>query len=314
MKFSTLLLTVTLFSLSALASQPGLLTPVTGNLATSSFATGAFPFMTHFSPSGLFVSTLNTTDSTLSVFSVNQTTGVYTPVQTVTTLAGSAFSYAKNGTVAAVVNNATTAFLVGSVTSFTVNAAGQFTPSNGGDLTLSSGATSNIPNWVEYSPNSLFMAVAETGASVIEMFALSAAGTPTAIGLFATQTGPTAVTFSPDGRFLTAVNDQSLTVFSVAADGTLSYINGGLVNSSFPLPVNAGPVQGAYSPNGKFFSVAFDFGAFITVYAVNQATGSLTPINGTPANSSFPTQVILHRLLTHLIVPSFLKQTLRSIQ
>ena len=293
MKFSALLLivTVTSFSVStAMVSSNGLFTPVTGNLATSSFATGSGPDIVHFSPSGLFVATVNDADGTLSVFSVDQKSGIYTAIQTVTS-AGLAldFAYSSDGLSAVVTNDTSDQFPTGSITLFTVTSTGIFVPAANGDLMASTSATQGTAD-AAFFPTNGFIAATEVDANQIEIFRRTTGGGLVSVNTVATAQYPFIPIFSPNGRFMTNVNQNSLTVYTVN-NGSLTPINGTVTNSTFAtLPNSDLAVAAAYSPDGKFFSITYQSTSkFVTVYSVYQQTGALTPINGTLQASSFPT-------------------------
>lgn len=291
MKLSVLFLALTSASLSLYAQipVPGRLIPVTGSLITSSFTTGSSPDITHFSPSGQFVTTVNGNDGSLSVFSVNQTTGIYTSLGTVFS-GGPAlsFAYSHSGKTAVVVNDMNGLFPHGSITAFVVTSAGLFVPAVNNSALGSSTATKDVGSSVAYAADDSFVVVGEFATGQLEVFTPSSTGLLQSTSTIATQAHPLGVVFSPDGRFLTSVNEQSLTVFAVQ-NGSLTYSNGTLANSTFNVLPNVGVAQGVYSPNGKFFSLTYASTNFITVYNVNQQTGALTPINTTLQASSFAT-------------------------
>jgi 6-phosphogluconolactonase (cycloisomerase 2 family) len=91
---------------------------------------------------------------------------------------------------------------------------------------------------------------------------------------FAADGGPASVSISKDGKLLAAANFGTVTVFSVAADGTLTPVSGS------PFSVGTGPKDATFSPNGKLLAVANATSQSISLFSVSGST--LTPVAGSP--------------------------------
>ncbi len=123
----------------------------------------------------------------------------------------------------------------------------------------------------------LEMLVGAVGASARPAFA-PASGSP-----FATGASPRSVAFDPSGGLLAVANgdDNSVSVFSVAANGTLAGVGG------FPTAPN--PVSVAFSPSGGLVATADAASGAVSVFSV-APDGALTEVKGSPFSTGRATQ------------------------
>ncbi len=258
----------------------------------SPFATGSLPAWAAFSPitsSGkLFAAVANFNDNTVTVYSVDETTGEFTQV------AGSPFSTGKgpvsvefsplaSGNLFAVVANSAD----NDVSVYAVNQnTGTFTQVPGSPF-----PTGALPNNATFSPlvaGNLFAAVVnfnDDTVSVYEVNQTTGAFTSVIGSPFATGSGPYNVNFSPlaSGNLFAAVTNDignTISVFEVnQTTGTFTEV------PSSPFSAGSGTNQIAFSPiyMGNLYAAAVNFGSNdVSLYQVNQTTGFFTQLPGSP--------------------------------
>jgi 6-phosphogluconolactonase (cycloisomerase 2 family) len=266
---------VGLFVPSSALAAPAL-TQVTG----SPFATGTFPFSVAFSPSGGLLATANAGGgNSVSVFSVNSSTGALTQVTGSPFAAGAgpvSVAFSPSGGLLATANE-----LSGSVSVFSVN------PSTGAltQVTGSPFPTGAFPFSVAFSPSGGLLATANAGGSSVSVFSVNpSTGALTQVtgSPFATGEGPRSVAFSPSGGLLATANagGSSVSVFSVnPSTGALTQVTGS------PFATGAFPFSVAFSPSGGLLATANELSGSVSVFSVNASTGALTQVTGSP----FPT-------------------------
>ena len=238
----------------------------------SPFATGVGPASVAFSPSGGLLATANSTDGTVSVFSVaadGALTAVGTPVPTHARLPVSV-AFSPSGGLLATANSGP-----GSVSVFSVAPGGVLTPVG---TTLTGPGPGSGTMSVAFSPSGGLLATANFNANNVSVFSVAAGGalTPVAGSPFATGVGPASVAFSPSGGLLATANstDGTVSVFSVAADGALTAVG-------TPVPTHARlPVSVAFSPSGGLLATANSGPGSVSVFSVAPG-GVLTPVGTT---------------------------------
>jgi YD repeat-containing protein len=109
---------------------------------------------------------------------------------------------------------------------------------------------------------------------------------------------PQAVAVDPMGRYLYCANraGASISGFAInATTGALTLVPGSPVVGGSGGPPREAPVSLAVDPAGKFVFVAENGVNQVSVYSINQQTGSLTEITGSPfpAGNS-PAQIVVH--------------------
>lgn len=222
--------TVSMFTVN---QTTGVLTPTTP-ASVSTMLPGedlSEPGFLTVDPTGnfLYVTALDSEDSTVDMFTINQTTGVLTPTTPATVYTGlSPFqvTVAPNGKFAYVVNNGSGGPYVVGVSEYTVN-------STTGVLTESSSYASagNAPTAIAVDPTSSFAYVVNRLDNTVSMYTIdpttgnltlnSSAANPTAT--IATGTEPFRIDFDPTGKFVYVTNEQSAaSIFTVNSNGTLT--------------------------------------------------------------------------------------------
>jgi 6-phosphogluconolactonase (cycloisomerase 2 family) len=252
--------------------------PVFSQVQGSPFATGgAGPVALAFSPGGKVLATANQTDNTVSVFSVNPSTGALTPV------AGSPFpigtthgplsvAFSPSGALLATAN-----FTSSSVSVFSVNpSTGALTPVAGSPFPI--GAT---PETVAFSPSGGLLATSNQFSNSVSVFSVnSSTGALTQVpsSPFATGSNPHSANFSPSGAFLATANfgDNDVSMFSVNSS------TGALTSVGSPTTTGAGPFTAVFSPSGGLLDVSNHTDNTVSAFSVNSSTGALTPVAGSP--------------------------------
>ena len=102
--------------------------------------------------------------------------------------------------------------------------------------------------------------------------------TPSVLG-----TSPTGLALNSGKKFLYAgnvdANAKSVTIFTVASDGTLSQKGQATV-------INASPRAMAIDASGKYLLITTNFTNQILVFSLDAASGAMTPVDSLPTNSS----------------------------
>jgi 6-phosphogluconolactonase len=250
--------------------------PVFAPVSGSPFATGSTPEEAAFNPGGGLLATPNSGDNTVSVFSVNSSTGALTPVTgspfaTGSGPAGVAFS--PGGGLLATANNGGDTVSVFSVNSST----GALTPVSGSPFATGSG-----PAKVAFSPSGSLLATANNGGNTVSVFSVNSstgALTPVSGSPFATGSGTASVAFSPGGGLLATANllASTVSVFSVnSSTGALTPVLGS------PFATGRSPRSAVFSPGGGLLASANFRDSTVSVFSVNSSTGALTPVLGSP--------------------------------
>ena len=257
----------------------GLLTPVTQSPASNA-TTGTSPSSVAFSPSGGLIAVTNLGDNSVSMFKVDPTTGLLTPV--VQSPASNAATGSDPGSVAFSPSGgliAVTNYNSGSVSMFTVDpVTGLLTPVTQSPASNATTGTSRLRSrsvrWAGV------IAVTNEGSNTVSMFTVdSATGLLTPVvqspaSNAATGTGPGSVAFSPSGGVIAVTNqdDNSVSMFKVdPVTGLLTPVVGS--NAA----TGNGPGAVAFSPSGAYLVTAnFDSNS-VSVFAVTSAQIGLLP-------------------------------------
>ena len=130
-----------------------------------------------------------------------------------------------------------------------------------------------------------FLFAANSGSNNVSVFSINpttgvltaVAGSPFATGGVAGGVGMS-LTATPDDQFLIAANGSSrtVTVFSIAANGSLSQVAG----SPFPSGAGGALASAKVTSDGKFLAISWAPGN-ISVFSIS-ATGGLTLVPGSP--------------------------------
>jgi uncharacterized repeat protein (TIGR01451 family) len=205
--------------------------------------TGPIPINVVYSPDGRFAAIPNTGDNTVTVYSVDQTTGAFTPIGLPfpTGSAPELAAYSPDGRFAAVANIVDNTVSVYSVNQLT----GVFTPIVAVPCPLGACPTGTAPFQVVYSPDSRFAAVTNLLDNTVGVYSVdqvTGALTPLADSPYATGNTPRGLAYSPNGKFAAVANFDpdsdgmfTVSVYKVNTGAGLSIIKSGL-----PKPAIAG--------------------------------------------------------------------------
>jgi 6-phosphogluconolactonase (cycloisomerase 2 family) len=220
-----------------------------------------------------FAFVVNSSDATVSIYTVNATTGFLRDNGYV--LAGS------KPTTAAVTPSGAFLYVANSgsanVSAFAVNLAnGELTAVAGSPFAAESGATA-----AAVSPSGKLLYVANDTAGNISAYSINATtGVLTAVAgsPFAAGTKPVALGVDPSGKFLYVVNSGSDNVsgFSIGTSGALTAISGS------PFAVGTTPLFLAVTTSDKFVYVANSGSKNVSAFSLNRTTGALTAVSGSP--------------------------------
>jgi 6-phosphogluconolactonase len=221
-------------SMFTINQTTGVLTPATP-ASVSTMIPGELlsqPGFLTVDPSGkfLYVSALDSEDASVSMFAIDQTTGLLTPTSPATVLtAGIPFqvTVAPSGKFAYVVNNMAGGDYTVAVSQYTVD-------STTGILTESQSfgvSAGNAPTAIAVDPTSRFAYVVNRLDNTVAMYTIdpttgnlklnSTTANPTAT--IATGTEPFRIDFDLTGKFVYVTNEQSAaSVYTVNSDGTLA--------------------------------------------------------------------------------------------
>jgi 6-phosphogluconolactonase (cycloisomerase 2 family) len=293
--------TVSIFTVN---ESTGALAPVT-QIPASNAATGTSPYSAMFSPAGGLLATANYGSDTVSVFKVDESTGALTPVTQTpasnadTGAAPRSIAFSPDGGLLAVANDN----LIGSVSLFTVNGStGALTPVT--QSSPSDAETGSDPDAVTFSPGGGLLATVDfagcgLGAppsckttGTVSVFAVNdSTGALTPVTQNPTSNAdagefPEGLSFSPSGGLLATTNQLADTV-------TLSTINpvtgvvAPVTQSSASNAYTGGfPYGAVFSPAGGLLAAPNQVSNTISLYTVNESTGTLTPDPQSPASNA----------------------------
>jgi 6-phosphogluconolactonase len=276
----------------------------TGMLAAvpgSPFATGARPTAVTVDAAGKFVFVANQAAGSIAVFSIGSN-GVLTPVAGSPFAASSPYGLSVNpsGTALYATNfpdsqisdlNTVSAFSIGGSGTLSAIAGSPFADANS-----SSGFASGIS--ILADPSGKFVFVGDHMAESVVPFSvnsasaaltpLSALPTPAAACGVSCHNNPLRLAVDPADKFLFSSNVQAGTV-------SVFNINGGNLTPIAEVPTGAHPFGVAVDPTGHFVYVVNKVDNSISGFALNSATGALTPIQGFPISEggNAPTDIVI---------------------
>jgi 6-phosphogluconolactonase (cycloisomerase 2 family) len=281
--------------------------PTTGALteiANSRVAAGSQPFELLLHRTGKFAYVANTGSASISAYTVNAATGVLTPVP------GSPFATGgvpgdvtpyNGGRAPMILHPNGKLLLVRStlaqtISAFTIDpASGALSPATGGTVTVGQGAV-----WQTLDPTGRFVFVANHGGAPgpgsISVFSLdpsSGALTEVTGSPFQLSGGPAMISPDPSGKFLYAASDATHQVYGMKVDqtsGALTPLASGSSVLTGDSPVVALAIPGVAQPGASTFSSKYAYvpnsDNSISAFAIDAATGMLTPVPGTPVQSN----------------------------
>jgi len=234
-------------SMFTINQTTGVLTPTTPASVSTMIPgeTLSDPCFLTVDPTGrfLYVTALDSIDSTVDMFTIDQTTGVLTPTSPATVYTGiSPFQVVvdPSGKFAYVVNNDSGNGNALGLSQYTINSTtGVLTPN-----TPEFVATGDMPTAVAVNSTSKFAYVVNWMDNTVSMYTINPTTgnltlnttTSNPTGTIATGVEPFRIDFDPSGKFVYVTNEQSAaSIYTVNSDGTLNAIG------------TTGPATGALS-------------------------------------------------------------------
>jgi 6-phosphogluconolactonase len=286
-------------SLSAFSvnTASGMLTAVPG----SPFTTGSRPTAVAVDSAGRFVFVANQAGNSIAVFSIGSN-GVLTPVAGSPFAASSPYGLSVNpsGSVLYATNFPDTQISdLNTVSAFSVASTGTLSAVTGSpfaDANSTSGFASGIS--ILADPSGRFVFVGDHMAESVVPFSVnsvsaaltpvSALPTPAAACGVSCHHNPLRLAVDPADKFLFSTNVQAGTV-------SVSNIDSGNLTTIAEVPTGAHPFGVAVDPTGHFLYVVNKVDNSISGFALNSATGALSPIPGFPVGegANAPTDIVI---------------------
>jgi YVTN family beta-propeller protein len=252
----------------------GALTPTTGGIfGTGVNGTPEYFNSMAFDPSGKFAYAADGGacpqcggsfggSSSVSMYTVDGTTGALTSVGTIAAGAGpDSVAVDPAGKFAYVTN-----FGSNDVSMYTIDATTGALASTG---TIAAGT---VPIAVAMDPAGNFVYVANYGSNEISMYTINAStGALTSIGTIAAGVAPISVVVDPSGKFAYAVNFNSNDVSMYTINSTT-----GALTSIGTIATDQSPTSIAVHPSGKFAYVTNSASNDVSIYSIDGVTGALT--------------------------------------
>ena len=218
--------TVSMFTIN---QTTGVLTPTTppavSTLADVSTGLYSSPVAVIVDPSGRFAYAVNEDDATVSMFTINPTTGILTPTTPATVFTGPipfGIAVDPSGKFAYVPNNDSGGEMTYGVSQYTINSVTGVLTQN----TPAAVAAGNGPTSVAIDPSSKYAYVVNRQDDTVSMFTIdSSTGnlTPNTPAIIATGEEPFRIVVDPSGEFAYVVNEGgTVSIYALNSDGTLT--------------------------------------------------------------------------------------------
>jgi len=227
---------------------------------------------------GRFAYVSNAADNTISVYSIDSTTGALTAVGTpvATGASPSAIAGSPDKQHVYVVNETPD-----TISAYSVDATtGALTEIAGSPF-----AAGTDPQALAFDPSGAHLYVANNGSNNLSAYAVdtgTGALTPLATATYPTDPGPSAVSVDTTGKFVFVANNggtNKISVFAItAATGGLTPVTGS------PFAAGGNPYSLVFTNSEKcLYTANFNGpGSTISAFKVNMATGALTAVTGSP--------------------------------
>jgi len=261
------------------ATTGALTSPTGGLIGTGVNGTPEFFNSMTFDPSGKFAYAAEGgafpaggfgSSSSVSMFTVNSTTGALTSIGTIAAGAGpDSVAVDPSGMFAYVPN-----FGSNDVSMYTIDTT------TGALASIGTGtiAAGTSPDSVAVDPAGKFAYVTNFGSNDVSMYTIDATtGALASIGTIAAGTDPFSVAVDPAGKFAyvanTTVNDTDGSVSMYTIDATT-----GVLTPTGTIATELSPTSIAIHPSGKFAYVTNSGSNSVSMYSIDSATGTLTLI------------------------------------
>jgi 6-phosphogluconolactonase len=234
--------------------------------------------------------------ATISMFTINPSTGVLTPTSPATVPTGffpQAIAIDPRGRFVYTANSDDS-----TVSMFTINqSTGVLTPTSPASVsTMIPGELLSQPGFLTVDPSGSFVYVTalDSNGATVDMFAIDQTTgflTPTSPATVSTDGSPFQVVVDPSGKFAYVVNNLS---GGEITDGVSQYTRdsttGVLTESAAAAVAGNGPTAVAVDPTSHFAYVVNRMDNTVSMYTIDSATGNLTP-NGTIAAGTEPFRI-----------------------
>jgi YVTN family beta-propeller protein len=252
----------------------GALTSTSGIIGTAINGTPGFFNSMAFDPSGKFAYAADggsfvdgafVGSSSVSMFTIDSTTGVMTSIIGIIAAGTSPDSVAVDpaGKFVYVANHGSN-----DVSMYTIDA------STGALASIGMIAAGASPDSVAVDPAGKFAYVANSGSSDVSMYTINATtGALTSIGTISAGVTPMSVVVDPSGKFAYAVNLTSSDVSMYTINATT-----GALTSIGTIAAGMSPTSIAVHPSGKFAYVTNSVSNDVSIYSIDGDTGALTLI------------------------------------
>ena len=217
----------------------GALSAIDANGAVSgtqaSIATGTTPYAVTVDPTGKFAYVANGTDSNVSVYTINQTSGALTAGTAVS--AGTvpiSIAIDPTGQYAFVANNGSN-----TVSAYTITAGtGALVAVGGSPFTVNGLGSPTSPRSVAVAPTGKFVYVANAGNNSVSKFTITA-GALSGESAVATGVLPFSVNVDPSGQFVYVANftSNNVSTYTIGIGGALTVVGTGTATGAAPTSV-----------------------------------------------------------------------------
>jgi YVTN family beta-propeller protein len=264
--------TVSMFSVNSSTGALTALNPATVSTDPSGGAANANSTSIVINPAGTFAYVVNHYTNNVSMFAINTSTGILSPLSTPSVPSGNDprwISINPAGTFAYVTNYADN-----TLTIYSIGIDGILTAVS----TISTGAG---PSHIAIHPGGKYAYVTNSTANSISILNLQ---NNTVIGTVLTGNGPSQIAINPDGTNAYVVNSNSNTVsmYSFGSEGSLIPL------STATIATGATPVSIGINPSGAYAYVSNAGDNTVSMYAINSSTGILSALSSPVVTGTTP--------------------------
>jgi 6-phosphogluconolactonase (cycloisomerase 2 family) len=230
-------------------------------------------------PLGRFVFVSDQFSRTITTFTINSD-GTLTQTSTASGFVSS-FGFDVNGKFLYTAND-------NQITGYAIASNGALTPVPGSPVTARSPI--NNPDkgptglGIAVDPQAHFVFAPDFQSNNIWVYSIGSDGslTPVSGSPFALGGLGGVATVDPTGRFLYVTGGPTVGAFKIGSDGSLTPVAGSPFDNG-PFRAGGAPVfQAITDPQGKFLLLADTENSEITVFSIDQSTGALTNVSGSP--------------------------------
>ena len=264
--------TVSMFSVNASTGKLTALSPASVSTDPSGGAANANSTSIAITPAGSFAYVINHYTNNVSMFSINTSTGLLSPLSTPSVPSGNRprwISINPAGTFAYVTNYADNTLTIYSI-------------GNDGILTaVNTISAFSGPTQIAIHPDGNYAYVTNSTANSISILNLQ---NNTVIGTVLTGNGPSQIAINPDGTNAYVVNSNSNTVsmYSFGSDGSLIPL------STATIATGTSPVSIGINPSGAYAYVSNSGDNTVSMYSINSSTGVLSALSTPVAAGTTP--------------------------